>query len=177
MFPVFQRYVSSVFSGRMLQVCLSGCCICFTHTLHVFYLDVAYGCNGFQVFSCVFLIQVFQKHVSSVSTVFRRMLQLLYLDVSKVDRVLYLSSPPSITSSLPAPTGHLSDAAAGSFRIGGAVRPSPLCCLGNASPAWSAKRSAARWHLDTGVRPDASTTNNNKQSTTVHKSVLARVQG
>jgi hypothetical protein len=25
-------------------------CICFIHTLHVFYLDVAYGCNGFQVF-------------------------------------------------------------------------------------------------------------------------------
>ena len=32
--------LSSVFSGRMLQVCLSGCCICFRHTLHVFYLDV-----------------------------------------------------------------------------------------------------------------------------------------
>jgi hypothetical protein len=29
---------------------------------------------------------VFQKHVSSVSTVFKRMLQLLYLDISKVDR-------------------------------------------------------------------------------------------
>ena len=35
MFRVFQRYVSSVFSGLMLQVCLSGCCICFIHTLHV----------------------------------------------------------------------------------------------------------------------------------------------
>ena len=59
--------------------------------LHVFYLDVAYGCNGFQVcFRCVF--QVFHKHVSSVSTAFRRMLQPLYLDVSKVDRVLHLSS-------------------------------------------------------------------------------------
>jgi hypothetical protein len=46
--------VSSVFSRRMLQVCLSGCSICFTHTLHVFYLDVGYGCNGFQVFSGVF---------------------------------------------------------------------------------------------------------------------------
>ena len=38
------------FSGRMLQVCLSGCCIYFTHTLHVFYLDIAYICNSFQVF-------------------------------------------------------------------------------------------------------------------------------
>jgi hypothetical protein len=49
--------VSSVFSGRMVQVCLSGCCICFTHRLHVFYLDVAYVCNGFRVF---------QKHDLSV---------------------------------------------------------------------------------------------------------------
>ena len=53
-FQMFQRYVSSLFSERMLQVCLSGCCICFTHTLHVFYLDVAYGCSGFQVFFQVF---------------------------------------------------------------------------------------------------------------------------
>jgi hypothetical protein len=47
--------VSSVFSRCMLQVCLSRCCICFTHMLHVFCLDVAYGYNGFQVFSGVFL--------------------------------------------------------------------------------------------------------------------------
>jgi hypothetical protein len=26
-----------------------------THTLHVFYMDVMYGCNGFQLFSGVFL--------------------------------------------------------------------------------------------------------------------------
>jgi hypothetical protein len=59
--------------------------------LHVFYLDVAYGCNGFQVcFRGVF--QVFQKHVSSVSTGIRRMLQLLFLDVSEVDRMLHLFS-------------------------------------------------------------------------------------
>jgi len=57
MFRVFQRYVSSVFSRLMLQVCLSGCCICFTYTLHVFYLDVAYGCNGFQMcFRCFFQV-------------------------------------------------------------------------------------------------------------------------
>jgi hypothetical protein len=76
-------------------------------------------------FKCfqVFFVQVFQKHVS---TAFRRMLQLLYLDVSKVDRVLHLSSPPSATLSLPAPAGHPYDAAAGSFRIGGAARPFPL---------------------------------------------------
>ena len=39
--------------------------------------------NVFQVF-----LQVFQMHVSFV---FRRMLQLLHLDVSKLDRVLHLS--------------------------------------------------------------------------------------
>jgi hypothetical protein len=90
MFRVFQRYVSSVFSGSMLQLCLSRCCICFTHMLHVFYSDVAYGCNGFQAcFRCVF--QVFRKHVSSVSTVFRHMVQ-PYFYVLKVDRVLHLSS-------------------------------------------------------------------------------------
>ena len=53
--------------------------------LHVIYLDVVYGCNGFQVcFRCFF--QVFQKHVSSVSSVFFCMLQVLFLNVSKVDR-------------------------------------------------------------------------------------------
>ena len=39
--------------------------------------------------SCV--LQVFQKHVSNVSFVFRRTLQLLHLDVSKLDRVLHIS--------------------------------------------------------------------------------------
>jgi hypothetical protein len=57
--------------------------------MQVFYLNVAYVCNGFQVFfMCV--LQVFQKHVLSVSSVFRRMLQVLHLDVSKVDRVLQM---------------------------------------------------------------------------------------
>jgi hypothetical protein len=54
---MFQRYVSSVFSGRILQLCLSECCICFTHILYVFYSDVAYSGNGFQVcFRCVFQV-------------------------------------------------------------------------------------------------------------------------
>jgi hypothetical protein len=46
---VFQRHVVSVCSKyficfrRMLrQVCFSRCCICFTHMLQVFYLDVTY---------------------------------------------------------------------------------------------------------------------------------------
>ena len=36
---------------RMMQVCLFGCCICFTHMLQVFYLDVAYV---FAIVSSVF---------------------------------------------------------------------------------------------------------------------------
>ena len=51
----------------------------------------AYSCNSFQVFLGVFS-QVFHKYVSSVSTAFSRMLQLLFFYVSKVDRVLCLSS-------------------------------------------------------------------------------------
>jgi hypothetical protein len=35
-----QTYVTSI---------LCGCCICSTHMLLVFYLDVAYDCNSFQV--------------------------------------------------------------------------------------------------------------------------------
>jgi hypothetical protein len=46
------------------------------------------------VFKCVsgVFFQVFQKHISTVLTAFKRMLQPLFLDVSKVDRVLHLSS-------------------------------------------------------------------------------------
>jgi hypothetical protein len=33
---------------------------------------------------------VFQTHVSSASSIFRRVLQVLYLDVSKVDKMLHL---------------------------------------------------------------------------------------
>ena len=64
---MFHTYVASV---------LSGCCVCFT---------MVFKC--FQVF-----LQVFQMHVSSASSVFRRMLQVLHLNISKVDRVLHLPS-------------------------------------------------------------------------------------
>lgn len=85
---MFQRYVSSVFSDACCNyvyldvVYVSHiCCMCFIWMLCM-------GCNGFQVcFRCFF--QVFQKHVS---TAFRRMLQPMYLDVSKVDQVFHLSS-------------------------------------------------------------------------------------
>jgi hypothetical protein len=83
----------------MLQVSVSNVSSVFSDVYCKFiYLDVAYVshicCNlyvcylclqwFFKRFSCVF--QVFQKHVLSVSSIFRRMLQVLHLDVSKVDQ-------------------------------------------------------------------------------------------
>jgi hypothetical protein len=79
-----------LFFGRMLQVyfiwmlhmshtyvatVLSRCCVCFY--------------NGFQMF-----LQVFQIHISSASSIFRHMLQVLHLDILKVDQVLNL--PPRL---------------------------------------------------------------------------------
>jgi hypothetical protein len=58
--------VSSISLTYVVSV-LSGCCLCFTHMLQVFYLEVAYACNGFQVFSCV--LRLFQTYVASVSVV------------------------------------------------------------------------------------------------------------
>ena len=49
LFPMFHLFFQST-----LQVCLLVCCICFTHMLQVFYLDVAYVFQWFQVFSGVF---------------------------------------------------------------------------------------------------------------------------
>jgi hypothetical protein len=78
---VFQIYVASVFIWI---------CICFTHMLQVFYLVVAYVCNGFQVFFSVF---------ASVSDVYFKcfICLVLYdasvvLDISKVDWVLHIGS-------------------------------------------------------------------------------------
>jgi hypothetical protein len=66
--------------------------MCFTHMVQVFYLDVAYVCNGFKCFQM--FLQMFQMHVSSISSVFRCTLQVLPLDVLKIDRVLHL--PPHL---------------------------------------------------------------------------------
>jgi hypothetical protein len=73
-----------LFFGRTLQVCLFGYCICFTHMLQVFYLDVAYV-MVYKCFSGVFC-KYFRCMFQVFSSVFRRMLQLLHLNVSKVDR-------------------------------------------------------------------------------------------
>ena len=77
MFQLFQTYV--------VASVLSGCCICFTHMLQVFHLDVAY---------------VFQWLHACFPGVFRRMLQLFQLfwtyvevfclDVARVDMVLHM---------------------------------------------------------------------------------------
>jgi hypothetical protein len=58
-----------LFFRHMLQVCLSRCYICFTHTLQAFYLDVGY------VFLCV----------SSVPFVSDVCCKCFHLDVSKID--------------------------------------------------------------------------------------------
>jgi hypothetical protein len=58
----FYPNVSSVFARRILQVCLFGCYISFTHMLQVFNLDVVYVLQWFSSIFHVFL-QVFQVHV------------------------------------------------------------------------------------------------------------------
>jgi hypothetical protein len=76
---VFQTYVVSLFIWMLHRFytyvanVLSGGCVCL---------------KDFQVFYA--FLQVFQTHVSSVSSVFFCMLHVLRLDVLKVDRVLHL---------------------------------------------------------------------------------------
>jgi hypothetical protein len=92
-------YVASVCSQcfiyvfrRTLQVCLSGCCICFTHMLQACKCFILMFRMFAMIFKCIsgVFFKCFQKHVSSVSSIVERMLQVLYLDVSKVDRVLHI---------------------------------------------------------------------------------------
>jgi hypothetical protein len=98
--------------------------------------------------------QVFQKHVSSVSSAFRRILQVLHLDVLKVDRVLHLSSSPSAASPrclllLLAPVEH-------------PPPPSPLLDASDvqdsAGPAWAHKTAretdCGAWAFRRPVHPD-----------------------
>jgi hypothetical protein len=75
---VFGRIIASVFIWML-------------HTFHTYIVSILSG-YCVQWFSSVFhmFLQVFQKYVLSVLFVFRRMLQVLYLNVSKIDRVLYM---------------------------------------------------------------------------------------
>jgi hypothetical protein len=93
LFPMFhlffQMYVASVFIWMLytfhtyIASVLSRCCVCL---------------QWFSSVSGVFF-KCFQTHISSVSSFFRRMLQVLHLDVSKVDRVLHiLQRDPTATA-------------------------------------------------------------------------------
>ena len=66
-----------LFCRCMLQACLFECCICFTHMLNCFIWMLRMFLQWFQVFFRCFY--KFLMHVSSVSSAFRRMLQVLHL--------------------------------------------------------------------------------------------------
>jgi hypothetical protein len=78
------------------------------------------------------------------------------LNVSKVDQVLHLFSPPSVAGSLPAPAGHPYDVVAGSFQIRGATRPAPLVARASAAPCeeWNGVQRAGI-RMRTSVRTGA----------------------
>jgi hypothetical protein len=81
-FIYFQTYVASVFIW-MLYMFHTYVCKCVIWMLRMFFVIVS---SVFQVF-----LLVFQMHVSSVSFAFRHMLQVLHLNVLKVDWVLHIS--------------------------------------------------------------------------------------
>jgi hypothetical protein len=98
LFPMFhlffQKYVVSVFIWM----------------LHMFYTYVVIVLSGCYV--CLQWFQVFQTHVSGDSSDFSRMLQVLHLDVSKVDRLLHLPPRlllPCLGAPPPPDTGWASD--------------------------------------------------------------------
>jgi len=78
---IFQTYDASVFIWML-------------HMFHTYvasiFLDVAYVLQWFSSVFHMFFLQVFQTHVSKFSSIFCCMLQVLHLDVSKVDRVLHM---------------------------------------------------------------------------------------
>jgi hypothetical protein len=73
------------FFRRKLHVRLSRCCICFTHMLQVFHLNIAHACNDFQVFFQVFC-QYFRRMLH-VFHLFRKYFTSVSLDATKVDWV------------------------------------------------------------------------------------------
>jgi hypothetical protein len=103
LFPMlFQRYVATYVANFCPQcfICFSYvCCKCvyldvayvFTHMLQVFYLDVVYVLQWFfKCFMCFFVSA--STYVSNISSVFRLMLQVLCLNISKINWVLHLSA-------------------------------------------------------------------------------------
>jgi hypothetical protein len=148
-----KRYVASV--SDECYKSRSECCICcngcihmlqrsVTNVLSVFFrthvatvfiiwmLHVLYECCiWLQWFSSVFRCFL----VFSVSSAFRSMLQRLYLDVSKINWVLHLSSWPFAASSR--------------YRK---RRPLPLLSLGRRRPTWSARNRVQRADVCSDVR-------------------------
>jgi hypothetical protein len=134
---IFWTHVASVFIW-MLHM--------FTHTLHVFYLDVAYGCNGFQVFSGVF------------SSVLKACFKCFHCLQTYVATVVFgcFKSRSGVASLLPTFCYIVSPGVGrASIRRHGWVllnrrrrTPFPSCRSGSSGPAWSAERSAARGTYD-----------------------------
>ena len=146
---MFQRYVVTALDECCKN--RSGCCICCNGCTCMLqasvinvssffsdvcckcvYLNVAYAshicckyfiwmlrmfCNGFQVF-----LQVFHTHVPNVSSIFRRILQVLHLDISKLDRVLHMGCV---------------------WKAGGAMS-GPRVQPGGPGPAWAHKMQTRR---------------------------------
>jgi hypothetical protein len=130
LFPMFYYF----FFIHMLQVCLSGSCICFTHMLQMFYLDVAYVWKGFKCFSGVFACAsdacfkcfiCLQTYVASVAC--RRFKSRSRVTSPSSPSV---ASPRCLLLLLLAPVGHLirrhGGAHCGSFRTGGTGGHHPL---------------------------------------------------
>jgi hypothetical protein len=95
--------------------------------LHTYVAIVLSGCYVWfaMVFKCFYVfLHGFQMHVLSVSSVFRRMLQVLHLDVSKVDWVLNMlqCDPPTCRS----PLLLLMGCRCGGYRVGARGRQMPL---------------------------------------------------
>ena len=85
MLQAFVQNISSV-SYVCYSSVLFGCCICFTHMLQVFYLDVAYVSHTFCKCS-ISTLHMFHTYIIKVCfRCFRGMLQLLHMDVTKVDQ-------------------------------------------------------------------------------------------
>jgi hypothetical protein len=100
---VFFMYVASMFYLDVAYVS-HICCKCFIWILCMF-------CNGFQVFFWCFFASVSEACFKYFHLLFRRMLQVLHLDVSKINWVLHLFRRFSAASSrcfflLQAPAGH-----------------------------------------------------------------------
>jgi hypothetical protein len=149
---MFYRYIASI---------LFGCCLCFALVFKCVFSGVLFACvsdacfNCLSIFFCMFqmvhlyvsivdrvlhMLLWLYTYVSSVSSVFRRMLQMFHLDVSKVDLgEAYVAA---------AMRHHGSPCRRGSLRAltGGGVAHVKRSRLGVVPPhAWARVASGAGW--------------------------------